>query len=122
MQGIIARGLVLASLCASLAGFSSITLANDFPTVDRVEYVFRCMREHGGETYDTLYSCSCKLDRIASAFSYDEYTEAETYRQLRSTAGERGGMFRDPPQADRLREKLAEVSEAAERSCFFSNS
>lgn len=108
----------LLSLSVSLP---SLVLANDFPTHDRVEYVFRCMREHGGENYDNLYACSCKIDRIADAFSYAEFTEAETFRQLRRTAGERGGLFRDPPRADMLRDKLSEVSERAERGCFASS-
>lgn len=111
------------SLLVSLSlGLPSMALANDFPTHDRVEYVFGCMREHGGENYDTLYGCSCKLDLIAKSLSYEEYNEAETFRQLRRTAGERGSLFRDPPRADMLRDKLAEVSERAERGCFPSRS
>ena len=92
--------------------------ANDFPTTARVEYVLKCMNEHGGQSYDTLYKCSCSLDKLAAQMTYQEYTEAETYAQLRSTPGERGGVFRDPPQAGRLRDRLATTKLTADRACF----
>lgn len=92
--------------------------ANDFPTLERVEYVLRCMNEHGGEDYNTLYGCVCKIDQIAAHMTYEDYAEAEVFRQLRSTPGERGGVFRDPPRADELRDKLQEATDTAEKSCF----
>lgn len=92
--------------------------ANDFPTTARVEYVLKCMHEHGGQGYDTLYKCSCSVDKLAAQISYQEYTEAETYVQLRSTPGERGGVFRDPPQAGQLRDRLADTKLSAESACF----
>lgn len=90
----------------------------DFPTQARVEYVLGCMKKHGGENYDTLYGCVCSVDYLRSQFSYDEYSEAEVYRQLRSSPGERGGVFRDPEQADQLRERLEQAQEAADKRCF----
>lgn len=92
--------------------------ANDFPTLERVEYVFRCMKEHGGENYNAMYGCVCKVDQIAAHMSYEDYAEAEVFRQLRSAPGERGGMFRDPPRADELRDQLKEVTDKAEKTCF----
>lgn len=91
----------------------------DFPTLARVEYVLACMKKQGKENYDTMYSCVCAIDHIRSQFGYDEYNEAYAYLQLRSTPGERGSMFRDPEQADQLRDKLAAVSETAEKNCFY---
>lgn len=92
--------------------------ANDFPTQARVEYVLKCMDERGGQSYDTLYSCVCSIDKIASKLSYDEYVQGEVFVQLRRTPGERGGVFRDPDQAKTLYEKFVSVIEAAEDSCF----
>lgn len=92
--------------------------ANDFPTQARVEYVLRCMDSHGGQSYDTLYPCICSIDKIASQISYDEYVEAEAIFMLRGTAGERGGVFRDPDRSQELYEKLTAAMEAAEESCF----
>jgi len=92
--------------------------ANDFPTQARVEYVFQCMRDHGGQNYDNLYHCSCMVDELAKQMSYQEYSEAVVFKNLRSMPGEQGGVFRDPPQAKKLRGKLKEVETAAEAVCF----
>lgn len=92
--------------------------ANDFPTQARVEYVLRCMDSHGGRVYETMYACVCSIDRIAERFTYDEYEAAELLALLRTTPGERGGVFRDPEGYEELAKKYVEVTEAAEKSCF----
>ena len=51
---------------------------NDFPTVDRVEYVQECMRNHPGSRHEMLYKCACTLDHIAAEIRYDEYVELWT--------------------------------------------
>ncbi len=94
------------------------THANDFPTQARVEYVLRCMDFRGGQKYENLYSCICVIDKIAETIAYDEYAEAEVFAQLRSTPGERGGVFRDPGRASLLVKKLKDVTGVAEKSCF----
>lgn len=96
----------------------SPSYANDYPTQARVEYVLRCMDSRGGQKYEILYSCICVIDKIAEAIAYDEYAEAEVFAQLRSTPGERGGVFRDPDRASVLVRKLKDVTGIAEKSCF----
>jgi len=91
---------------------------NDWPTQARVEYVFQCMREHGGQTYDNLYHCSCKADEVARRLNYQTYSEALVFKNLKSMPGERGGVFRDPPQSKILRDKLKQAEREAERHCF----
>lgn len=91
---------------------------NDFPTQARVEYVFECMHRHGGQNYDNLYHCSCMVDELARKMSYQEYSEALVFTKLRSMPGEAGGIFRDPPKASRLRDKLKAAEAAAETVCF----
>lgn len=95
------------------------TAVNDFPTLARVEYVLRCMDYHGGQVYENMYSCVCSIDRIAAEFSYDEFLKAEVLAQLRTTPGERGGLFRDGGKE--LVAKYLDVTEAAEESCFGSS-
>lgn len=95
------------------------THANDFPTQARVEYVLRCMDYYGGQVYENMYSCVCSIDRIASEFTYNEFVKAEVLAQLRSTPGERGGLFREG--GTELVEKYLEVTRAAEESCFSSH-
>ncbi len=91
---------------------------NDWPTQARVEYVFQCMREHGGQTYDNLYHCSCKADEVARRLNYQAYSEALVFKNLKSMPGERGGVFRDPPQSKILRNQLKEAEQEAEQHCF----
>ncbi|MGR8981215.1 MAG: hypothetical protein ACU84H_14125, partial [Gammaproteobacteria bacterium] len=81
-------------------------VVNDFPTRDRVEYVLNCVAQHGGLTYITQYACGCKIDKIAEKMTFAEYEAAKTFSYLRSTAGEAGGVFRDPQQSKDLRKKL----------------
>jgi hypothetical protein len=91
---------------------------NDYPTQERIEYVLNCIAKHGGLTYITKYACGCKIDKIAEKLSYKEYEEARTFTFLRSTPGEKGGIFRDPGQAKDLRTRLKEAEEYAEKNCF----
>ena len=95
-----------------------VTQANDFPTQVRVEFVLGCMQEQGGESYDTLYKCVCLVDAIADEMSHDEFVEARVFSQLRSTPGERGGVFRDPDQARALVAKLQAVTERGKAKCL----
>lgn len=91
---------------------------NDFPTLERVEYVLQCMQEHGGQNYDNLYHCVCAVDTIAGMMSHEDFAQARTYTYLFDLPGERGGEFRDPPESEQLRAKLKEAKAAAQRSCF----
>ena len=93
--------------------------ANDFPTQARVEFVLGCMNEQGGQSYDNLYKCVCLVDAIAAEMSHEEFAQAQVFSQLRSTAGERGGVFRDPDQARALTDKLAAVIGRGKAACLF---
>ena len=92
--------------------------ANDFPTQARVEFVLGCMNEQGGQSYENLYGCVCLDDAIAGEMSHDEFEQAQVFSQLRSTAGERGGVFRDPDQARTLVAKLEGALERGRARCF----
>ena len=105
------------SLLACLLTGSGVQ-ANDFPTQARVEFVLQCMSEHGGQNYDTLYACVCTVDTIAASLSYDEYTKAVTYTNLRKTPGERGGLFRDRERTGPIIKRLADTHSEAKRKCF----
>ena len=108
-------GWLIAALASVTPGVAD---ANDFPTQARVEFVLGCMSESGGQSYDTLYPCVCLIDKIAAEMAYKEFAEAQVFSQLRSTPGERGGVFRDPEQAGYLREKLDAVTERGRAACF----
>lgn len=101
---------------------TSKPLVNDYPTRDRVEYVFNCIAQHAGSlakmTYVTQYACGCKIDKIAEKLSFAEYEEARTFSFLSKQAGDAGAVFRDPKQSKDLRTRLKEAEEYAEKSCF----
>lgn len=91
---------------------------NDFPTQVRVEYVLQCMKKHGSQSYDTLYPCVCSIDKIASQMNYQDYDGALVFANMKSTPGEAGSLFRDPPQSEELRDRLEKAEKLAEESCY----
>jgi len=109
------RASLLALLVSPL--LVSAVQANDFPTVARAEFILGCMHKKGEQSYTTLYNCSCVLDRIAEQMSYADYAEAQTFMLLRSTPGEKGGVFRDPPRSAQLRETFQAASAYADNAC-----
>ena len=90
--------------------------AHDYPTVARVEFVQECISRHGGKL-ENLYQCSCAIDRIANALSYDEFVEASTYAKYSGLPGEGGGIFRDSDQAKQMAKRYRETEAEAYRSC-----
>jgi hypothetical protein len=109
---------MLRGLSSALLLVPGVIYANDFPTQARVEFVLGCMSEQGGQSYDNLYKCVCLVDAIAAEMGHEEFVQAQVFNQLRATAGERGGVFRDPDQAQTLIDKLAAVLERAKAQCF----
>ncbi len=105
----------IAGFFFSLLPLSAV--ANDFPTQARVEYVLLCMKEQGGQTIQNLYACSCALDRLSGKLSYDQYVEVETLRVLIKTPGEKGGAFRDIPDARKYLRSFDVMKRDALNSC-----
>lgn len=103
-----------------LSIFGQAALANDYPTLERVDHVLTCMRMHGGQNVDNLYACSCEIDIIAQQVGFDDFTEARTYEIYKRMPGEKGGIFRDNPRADELVNKLEAAREDAVKRCFIS--
>ncbi len=118
--------LIGSAILAALAGCSTTQekldedapFVSDFPTQERVDYVLSCIAKKGGLTYITQYGCGCKIDKIAEKMSFADYDQARTFGFMRKTPGEAGGVFRDPPEAKRLRKLMEEAEAYAEKSCF----
>jgi hypothetical protein len=100
------------------AGVASAQVAQEYPTMDRVAYALECMREHGGQTLDNLYSCSCMLDAVAQVVSFDDYSEVQTYVQFKKMPGDKGGIFRESERAEELLKNLSAAEASAEKRCF----
>jgi hypothetical protein len=91
--------------------------ANDYPTVDRVQYVLECMKNHQGK-YEYIYKCSCAIDAIAKSMPYDTYVEAASISRYSGMGGERMGVFRDSDEMRALAKKWKSVEAEANKACF----
>lgn len=95
-----------------------VDFANDFPTLDRVDQALTCMKQHGGQTVDNLYSCTCVIDTIASFLPYKQWLEATTFRTFKAMPGEKGSLFRESPVGSNDVKRLEQAEKEAQRRCF----
>lgn len=113
LSNIVRSFCLLALLTASQA-----ILANDYPTLERVDHVLTCMRLAGGQSVDNLYACSCEIDVIAQQVDFDDFTEARTYEIYKRMPGEKGGLFRESERGDEITGKLLDARNDAKKRCF----
>ncbi len=105
-----------AALTMALTGIASAQGGGGYPTVDRVEFVLECMQKNGGKQ-ELLYKCACVIDEIAQKYAYDDFVEASTAARYQSLAGERGGVFRDPPQVREMGKRYLQIQGDAMKRC-----
>ena len=110
--------VVFVGLLLPLAATAADKPAHNYPTQARVEYVFDCMNQLGGENYDTLYKCACSIDYIADELPYDDYVTLDTYQRGQNAAGERPEVLREGSIARDSRSKLASLKAAAADQCL----
>ena len=91
-------------------------MTHDYPTQARVEYVNECVNKSRG-SLASLYQCSCVIDRIAEALSYDDFVEASTFARYSGLPGEGGALFRDSEHAKQLAQLFKDTESAARREC-----
>lgn len=108
--------LVLAVSVSGAGAAPALGAANDYPTVDRVEFVLECMQKNAGKQ-EFLYKCACVIDQIAERYTYDEFVEASTVARYQSLGGERGGVFRDPPKTRETAKLYLQVQSDAMKRC-----
>jgi len=97
---------------------SAAVRANDFPTLDRVQYVLECMRAHPGPQFEMTSKCSCALDALANELKYDDYVTMSTVSKAISIGGERGGAIRDAPALESQAKSYRELQTKVEKGCF----
>ncbi len=93
-------------------------LANDFPTIARVEYVLQCMRDSKAPPQEMVYKCACAIDHIAGKIKYDDWIDLMTVAQGTSIAGERGGVLRDMKDGRKMISGYRELQAQAKKACF----
>lgn len=101
-----------------LGWMPAAAIANDYPTLERVDQVLTCMNKHGGQTIDNLYGCSCEIDVIASQIGFDDFVEASTFEAYRAMPGEKGGIFRESKRGEKIIGQLQKARAEAEKKCF----
>jgi hypothetical protein len=90
---------------------------NDYPTSERADYVFGCMKANG-ETQELLQKCSCSIDVIASIIPYDNYVAAETILSMSQVSGPVGSEFRSTEPARLALQDFRRAQAEAEIRCF----
>lgn len=103
---------------ATLLLLPAAAFASDYPTAARADYVLGCMASNGN-TRIALEKCSCAIDAIAEQLPFSRYEEAETALRMQAAPmGERGAIFRDPPEIRRVLEELRQAQAEATLRCF----
>jgi len=108
--------LALASVFVAGVALAQQRDAKTYPTSDRVEFVLECMQKNGGKQ-EYLYKCSCVIDDIATQLSYDDFVEAGTAARFQGLGGERGGLFRDPPETRAAAQRYMKIQGDAMKRC-----
>jgi hypothetical protein len=106
---------VLTSPCALAAKKAKV---NNYPTLDRVQYVEECIQDHPErQRQEMIYKCSCALDEVAKHVPYDLYIDLATSFKASSIAGERGAL-REGAHVKSMVKRYREVQADAYKACF----
>ena len=109
--------MIRRAFAAALLLVPAAAAADCYPTVDRVQFVLECMKNHEGK-YEYLYKCSCAIDAIAKQMPYDTFVEAANIARYSGMGGERMGVFRDSDEMRALAKKWKAVEAEANQACF----
>ncbi len=102
----------------SLVFVSGAVSAYEYPTIETVRYVINCMADTGGQNEENLYACTCRIDAISKAVTFQEYEDVSVYVRNKDMPGEKGGVFRDLGKATKgTRAKYDAVVKSAEANC-----
>lgn len=97
--------------------FSSLAIANDYPTETRVDYVLGCMASNG-QGYLVMQKCSCSIDTIAELVPFDEYEAVETIVRMHNKRGELGVLFRTSKSLEEQVQRFRAAQAEASLRCF----
>jgi hypothetical protein len=93
--------------------------AHDYPTLDRVQYVEACIRDHPDrQRQEMIYKCSCAIDAIAQEMSYEQFVDASTAMYAGQIAGERGAAVRESSSGKELASAYRQALKNAFRKCM----
>lgn len=112
------KKLAIRLIPLSLMLLGGAAAANDFPTVDRVNYVIDCLRAHPGTQYEMVSKCSCAVDALAKEIKYADYVEMNTATNANSIGGERGSYIRDTDMLQTKIKRFRELQSRVKKGCF----
>ena len=113
------RHVRVAIFAAALAHLISTAHANDFPTLERVQFVETCIRDHSDRSrQEMIYKCSCAVDAIAEEVTYAEYVDLATAFAAGQVAGERGAAIRESTQGRDLASRYRAIQGRAYKNCL----
>jgi hypothetical protein len=92
---------------------------NDFPTIERVLFVEGCARDRPDRPRtEMLYKCSCVIDVLAAALSFEDYVSASTAFYAAQVAGERGTRIRESTTGRELADRFRTARAQAAKQCM----
>jgi len=98
--------------------FAAKQRINDFPTLDRVEYVESCVMNYPAKPrHEMIYKCSCMLDEIAKEISYRQYVDMSTAFNASTIAGDRGAI-REAKSVQKMTKRFRELQAKAKKTCL----
>jgi hypothetical protein len=116
------RALIVAVALTLSAGASAAkpkAKMNNYPTLDRVQYVLECARDYPDKVnQEMIYKCSCAIDEIAKKISYDGFINAWTSSKAVTIAGERGAI-REHQMVKAMVKQYQDVKANAQKICLF---
>ena len=118
------RIVVLAvALALSASAFAAKPKAkakvNNYPTLDRVQYVLECVQNYPDKVHqEMIYKCSCAIDEIAKQISYDDFINDWTASKAISIAGDRGAI-REHQMVKGMVKQFNDVQGSAQKTCLF---
>ena len=102
---------------AALLCAAAPVCAGNYSTMATFTMVSNCMEEHGGQTSENLYMCSCRADIIQAGMTAEEYEDAITVERYRDLPADKGAVFRDSKKGQDLYAALKKIRSEAEKSC-----
>jgi hypothetical protein len=83
-------------IAAGMTILPALSMANDFSTVTRVQYVMDCMTANSQlNVYEGTHKCSCVVDKIAEVFTQREFEDISVGYMYKNLPADRGATFRD---------------------------
>lgn len=113
--------VVAVALALSAGAFAAKPKAkmNNYPTLDRVQYVLECVQDYPDKVHqEMIYKCSCAIDEIAKQIKYDDFVNDWTASKAITIAGDRGAI-REHQMVKGMVKQFKDVQGNAQKICLF---